>query len=207
MLKKFVFGNMETAKQNTKILKILLKDLAIKPTITYLAKETGMSRVGTWKIIKKLELEKLIILSPIGVGITSTFIISLNWHNPLVEKTMSLALTEDAMKNQRWLSNFGELEDKVDFLIIYGSIIHSPKEANDIDILGVSNKKQFLMIEKSVKKVQETQIKKIHSLNFTQAEFKDELEKPNKIFIAAVKKGIILFGQEKFIKFIKGVRK
>jgi|SRR3989344_1590165 len=207
MLKKFVFGNMETAKQNTKILKILLKDLAIKPTITYLAKETGMSRVGTWKIIKKLELEKLIILSPIGVGITSTYIISLNWHNPLVEKTMSLALTEDAMKNQRWLSNFGELEDKVDFLIIYGSIIHSPKEANDIDILGVSNKKQFLMIEKSVKKVQETQIKKIHSLNFTQAEFKDELEKPNKIFIAAVKKGIILFGQEKFIKFIKGVRK
>ena len=59
------------------------------------------------------------------------------------------------------------------------------------------------MIEKSVKKVQETQIKKIHSLNFTQAEFKEEVRKPNKIFIDAIKNGVVIFGQEKFIKFIK----
>ena len=32
---------------------------------------------------------------------------------------------------------------------------------------------------------------------------KKELENPNKIFIDAIKKGIILFGQEKFIKFIR----
>ena len=183
----------------------MLKEFTIKPTITFLAKEIDMSRVGTWKILKKLEVQKLIILSPIGAGKTSTYIISLNWDNPLVEKTLSLALTEDAIKNQRWLSNFGELEDKVDFLLIYGSIIHSPKEANDIDILGVTNKNKFLEIEESIKKTQKVQIKKIHALNFTLAEFKSELEKPNKIFIDAIKKGIILFGQDKFIRFIRGI--
>ena len=188
---------METTKPNTKILKILLKDFTIKPTITFLAKEIGMSRVGTWKILKKLEAEKLIILSPIGAGKTSAYSISLNWENPIVEKTLSVALTEDALKNQRWLSNFAELEDKVDFLLMYGSIIHSPKEANDIDILGVTNKNKFLEIEES--------IKKIHAINFTPAEFKGELENPNKAFIDAIKKGIILFGQEKFIKFIKRI--
>ena len=196
---------METTKPNTRILKILLKDTTIKPTITALAKEIGMSRVGTWKILKKLEAEKLIVLSPIGAGKTSTFSISLNWENPMVEKTLSLALTQDALNNQRWLSNFAELEDKVDFLLIYGSIIHSPKEANDIDILGVTNKNKFLEIEESIKKTQKVQIKKIHALNFTLAEFKSELEKPNKIFIDAIKKGIILFGQGSFIKFIKGL--
>ena len=196
---------METTKPNTRILKILLKDTTIKPTITALAKEIGMSRVGTWKILKKLEAEKLIVLSPIGAGKTSTFSINLNWENPILEKILSLALTQDALKNQRWLSNFAELEDKVDFLLIYGSIIHSPKEANDIDILGITNKNKFLEIEESIKKTQKTQIKKIHALNFTPAEFKSELEKPNKIFIDAIKKGTILFGQEKFIKFIKGV--
>ena len=198
---------METVKPSTKILKILLKDLAIKPTITFLAKEVGMSRVGTWKVLKKLEAEKLVILSPIGTGKTSACSISLNWENPIVEKMLSLALTEDAIKNQRWLSNFKEIEDKADFLLIYGSIIHSPKEANDIDILGVTSKNKFLEIEESIQKIQKTQVKKIHALNLTPAEFKGELEKPNKALIDAVKKGIILFGQEKFIKLIKSIHR
>lgn len=34
-----------------------------------------------------------------------------------------------------------------------------------------------------------------------------EVEKPNKAFIDAVRKGVVLFGQEKFINFIKGVTK
>ena len=194
---------METTKPNIKILKTLLKEITINPTITFLAKEIGMSRVGTWKVLKKLEAEKLIILSPIGEGKTSTNSISLNWENPIVEKTLSLALTQDALNNQRWLSNFAELEDNVDFLLIYGSIIHSPKEANDIDVLEVTNKNKFLEIEESIKKIQKVQIKKIHAINFTQEEFKEELEKPNKVFIDAMKKGVILFGQEKFIKFMK----
>lgn len=197
---------METTKPGTKILKILLKDFTIKPTITSLAKEIRMSRVGTWKVLKKMQSNKLIVLSPIGSGKTSTYRISLNWDNPIVEKTLALSLTEDALKNQRWLNNFTELKEKVDFLMIYGSIISSPQEANDIDILGiVSNKNRFLEIEESVKKIQKTQLKKIHALNFTQAEFRQELEKPNKAFVDAVKKGIILFGQENFIRFIKSI--
>ena len=197
---------METAKPDSKILKMLLKDFSVKHTITSIAKGIGMTRVGTWKVLKKLESEHLIILSPLGTGKTSTYNISLNWDNSLVEKKLSLILTEDAIKNQRWADNFSELKNKVNFLIIYGSIIHSPKEANDIDILGITNKNKFIEIEESIKKIQKTQIKKIHILNFTEAEFKQELEKSNKAFIDAIKKSIILFGQEKFIKFVRGIR-
>ena len=199
---------MEANKSSAKILKILLKGFGIRPTITSLSKEAGMSRVGTWKALKKMQSDKIIILSPIGTGKTSTYSISLNWDNPLVEKTLALTLTEDALKNQRWLNNFSELEEKTDFLIIYGSIISSPKEANDTDILGVvSNKNRFAEIEESIKKAQKTQIKKIHALFFTASEFKQELEKPNKVFVDAIKKGAVLFGQEKFIKFMKGIGK
>lgn len=197
---------METAKQGAKILKILLKDFTVKQTVTSLAKELGMSRVGTWKVLKKMQSDKLIVLSPLGAGKTSTCHVNLNWDNPLVEKTLALTLTEDALKNQRWVSNFTGLKEKVDFLIIYGSIIHSPQEANDIDLLCVvSNKNRFLEIEELIKKIQKTQLKKIHALSLTPTEFRQELEKPNKVFIDAVKKGIILFGQEKFIEFIKRI--
>ena len=196
---------METVKPNIRILKLLLKDFTIKPTITVLSKEIDMSRVGTWKVLKKLETEQLIFLSSVGEGKTSTYNILLNWKNPLLVKTLALALTEESIKNPRWLSNFKELESKLDFLLIYGSIIHSPKEANDIDLLGIISKKNFLLIEEIIKKIQKTQIKKIHSENFTQTEFKEEIKKPNKIFLEAIKKGVVIFGQEKFIKFIKEV--
>lgn len=197
---------MKTNKSSTEILKILLKDFSIKPTITSLAREIGMSRVGVWKVLKKLMAEKLVVLSSIGTGKTSTYTISLNWDNQLTEKVLALALTEEALKNQRWLSNFIELENKIDFLIIYGSIIHSPKEANDIDILGVAGENKFLKIELSLKNIQKTQIKKIHALNFTHTEFKQELKKSNKAIRDAVKKGVILFGQEKFVKFMRNTR-
>ena len=111
-------------------------------------------------------------------------------------------MTEEAVKNQRWINNFKDIGDKVGFLIVYGSIIHSSKEANDIDIIGITNK--FLEVEKSIKNIQKTQIKKIHAINMTEKEFREEL-KENKAFIEAVKKGVILFGQEKFIKFMKGI--
>ena len=122
-------------KTSPEILKLLFKDFTIKQTITSLANEIRLSRVGVWKVLKKLEKEQIIILSPVGSGKTSTYSISLNWENPLVEKNLALTLTEDAIKQQRWLTNFAEIESKVDFLIIYGSIVYSPKEANDIDLL------------------------------------------------------------------------
>ena len=190
---------MET---NKKILKILLKEFSVDHTITSLSKEAGLSRVGAWKILKRLEKENLIILSQIGTGKTSINRISLNWNNLVLEKTLALILTEEAVKNQRWINNFKDIGDKVGFLIVYGSIIHSSKEANDIDIIGITNK--FLEVEKSIKNIQKTQIKKIHAINMTEKEFREEL-KENKAFIEAVKKGVILFGQEKFIKFMKGI--
>ena len=188
---------METDK---KILKILLKEFSINHTITSLSKEAGISRVGAWKLLKKLEKGDLISLSQIGTGKTSVRKISLNWNSQIIEKKLALALTEEAVKNQRWINNFKEIENKVDFLIIYGSILHSQKEANDINIMGITNK--FLEVEKSINNIQKTQLKKIHAINLTEKEFKEELKK-NKAFIDAVKKGVILFGQEKFIKFVK----
>ena len=199
---------MEQNKSGSRILQILLKDFTIKPTITFLAKEIGLSRVGKWKLLKKMQSEKFIILSKIGSGKTNTYSINLNWDNPLVEKNLALSLTVEALKNQRWLSNFTELENKVDFLLLYGSIINSPKEAKDVDILGVvSNKNKFIEIEEFIKKIQKTQMKKIHAINFTPAELKQELENLNKAFLDAIRKGVVLFGQERFIKFIRSLIK
>jgi len=192
-------------KPNTvkKVLLLLLKDFSVTHTITSLANELHLSRVGGWKVIKKLEENNLIVVRPTGSGKTNTFLLKLNWDNVLVEKTLSLYLTEEALSQKRWKANFVELEGKMNFLILYGSILHFPQEAKDIDLVGISQKNKFVRIQQTIDKIQKTQSKKIHIINFTEMEFQEELLKPNKAFIETVKKGVILFGQDNFIQFMK----
>jgi len=188
------------------LLLLLLKDFSSIHSISSIAKKLGSSRVGVWKVIKKLEEEKLVKIESVGSGKTSTQIIGINWDNSIVEKTLILYLSEEAEKQKRWIVNFSRLQGLANFTILFGSIIHSPKEANDIDILCVSEKTNLNKIQKTIDETQKTQAKKIHSINFTKFEFKKELEKPNKAFIGAVKKGVVLFGQENFIQFIKEIK-
>ena len=131
----------------------------------------------------------------------------LNWFNPVTEKTLSLILTKESIKQQRWRVNFAELENNVKFLILFGSILNNPKEANDIDIFAVVNKKKFKAIEEIIVKVQQTQLKKIHLVDLTEIEFSQELKKTNKAYIDTVKKGVILYGQDNFIQFMKDLQK
>lgn len=196
---------METVK---KVLDVLLKDFTVMHTVTSLAKELGLSRVGIWKVLKRMQADSLVLISSVGKGKTSTGIVSINWDNPVVDKMLALVLAEQAARNKRGVSSFYEIEGKVDFLIIYGSVLHSPKDANDIDIFGVvSRNDNFIEIDKSVMKLQKVQAKKIHSINFTNAELKHELKNKNMAFIDAIRKGIVLFGHEKFIRFVKDLTK
>ena len=197
---------METTNSTAKrIMAYLFKDFSTTHTVTSLAKEIKMSRVGIWKVLKKLQSEQEIKLTPVGSGKTSAYTINLISDNLLIEKSLALYLTEEALKQRRWRINFADLEETVDFLILHGSVLYS-KQANDIDIICVvSQKKKFVRMQLALDKIQKTQTRKIHAINFTKTEFVRELRKPNKAFIEALKEGVILFGQENFIQFMKKV--
>lgn len=200
-------NKMDTIKNSSqRIITILLKDFTRTHTATILSKQLKMSRWGIWKILRKLEKDTFIILEKIGTGKTSTYKVILNWDNILVEKTLVFSLTQESLKYKRWRYDFSDLEGKVDFLILYGSILHFPKEAKDIDIIEIAKEKKLAKLNDIILKIQETQTKKIHSINLTPKEFKKELKEPNRAFIDAIKKGVILFGQENFIKFIKELK-
>jgi len=196
---------METDNNaSEKIMKILLKELYLNHTVSSLAQRLAMSRTGIWKILKRLESNKIITLSSMGEGKTSVYTVKLNWDNILVEKKLAFLLSEDAIRQERWRFNFAELEKPASFLLLFGSILRSPKEAKDIDIFAVvGNRKEFRTIDKTMLKIQGTQSKKIHFIDLTEKEFEQELTNKNKAYIDALAKGVILYGQENFIRLIK----
>ncbi|HLD06680.1 MAG TPA: HTH domain-containing protein [Candidatus Nanoarchaeia archaeon] len=187
------------------VLLLLLKDFSRRHTITSIAKELRLSRVGVWKALKKLEKKQYTAAEPIGSGKTSASVITMNWENILVEKSLSLYLAEEALAQRRWRVNFAEAGAESGFLVLYGSILYSPQQANDIDLVGVAGKSKFISIQKTLDRAQKTLHKKIHAIHFTEAELEQELRKPNEAFVAAVKKGVVLFGQENFVRFMKKV--
>src|SRR3989344_593894 len=152
----------------------LVHDFSSIHTITQLAVKLNRTRVGIWKVIKKLESDKYIVVNTVGTGKTSTSVIVLNWENPLVEKALTLYLAEEVIKQRRWQVNFNGLENVTTFVILYGSILRFPQEARDIDILVVAPKKNFVRVQTVLDLVQKTQSKKIHSINFTEAELETE---------------------------------
>ena len=80
-----------------KVLLHVFKDFSSGHTITSLANALGLSRVGVWKILKRLSAEKYITVTPVGAGKTSASVIKINWDNPLVKKVLSLCLAEEAL--------------------------------------------------------------------------------------------------------------
>lgn len=194
---------MNTATR--KLLCTLAKDFSSPHTASSLAQQLHMSRWGVWKIIKKLEKEELILLKSTGKGKTSTQTIQLNWKNTLTEKTIALALAQEAEIQKRWKFVFANLDQITDFVVLFGSILHSPQTANDLDIITVAKEKNLSKINNNLQVIQKTQEKKIHAHNLTDKEFRQELQKPNKIFWDALRRGIILFGQEKFIDLMRKI--
>lgn len=193
---------MDTAHR---LLCILVKDFTSTHTVSSLAQQLQLSRWGVWKIFRKLKQEGLIILTPAGKGKTSTHLAQLNWKNTLTEKTASYALVLEAERYRRWKFSLAKLENHAKVVILFGSILTSPQTAGDIDLLTVATEKKLLLLEKILRSIQQTQEKKIHSHNLTAEEFIAELQKPNKIFLDALRRGVVLFGQEKFVQYLKGL--
>jgi len=187
-----------------KILELMLKEPNETHTATAISNKLNLTRQGTWKILSHLEKEEIIKIIPVSKTKTSTSIIKLNYNNPITEKLLSLILTKESLKYKRWRVNFENLENKAYFTILFGSILTKLKEANDIDLITVSDKKNFKFIEEEIIRVQKTQLKKIHFIDLTKEELREEL-KENIAYVDAVRKGIILYGQDNFIEFIKNL--
>ncbi len=197
---------METTitRTMTRIIITMLKDFASDHTTTSLAKAAGVTRVGAWKALRRLSSDSFITTESVGAGKTNATLARLFWGNPLLEKTLALSLTEESLRHRRWRTGLAELEGLADFTILYGSILRSPQTAHDIDLLAViSKKKDFLRFQDALLRIQKTQSKHIHSITFTPQEISRELRGRNEAMLDAVRTGIVLFGQERFVAFMR----
>ena len=181
-----------------KVLLTLLKEK--EKTASDLAEQLKTTRQAVWKILNKLYKQELILLNVANSKKTSVKIISLNFENALTKKILSLILTKQTMESQKWGDNFSKLEKYSNFVLLFGSILNDLNKAEDIDLLIITEKKNFKKIEELILEIQKIQSKEIHAIQLTIKEFQSEIKFGNKAYLDALKKGIVLFGQDEFIE-------
>ena len=126
----------------------------------------------------------------------------MNLNNPVACKEIEMALTIEAQNYKRWLEEFRDLEDKAEFAILFGSILINEKHANDIDILVVSEPKNFKNIKKIINERKKVSNKRIHLILQNPKDFKRDIMEKNRATIEIIKRGIALFGQEKLRRLV-----
>jgi len=175
------------------IIKLLFKDFLNFYNSRNISKIIGISHPGSFKILKKLEKNQIVKAKQIGKAIIYT----LNFHNPITSREIEMVLTIEAQIYRRWVEEFKELEHESHFVILFGSILKDEESAKDIDLLVVANKNNFKEIKNIIDRKNEISNKKIHLIFQDIEEFKKDVGGNNKVMIEIIKKGIVLFGQDK----------
>jgi hypothetical protein len=166
-------------------------------TITSLTENLKRSRVGVWKTIKNLEKDNYLKLKPLESLRKKVYTIGINWDNPLVEKTLEMYLVGETLNYDEWTKNFKNLGNVLDFLIL-----SKGKESHKI--IGVTQKGKFIRIQKPAN-IEELEGKEVETSSVTNLDFFQGLKNQKEEYAKALGDGIILFGQDSFIRFMKQV--
>ncbi len=189
-------GRKLTKRQE--IIKLLFKDFTTEYNSRNISPKVGLTHSGAFRALKKLEEEEIVTSRQIGKAI----IYSLNLDNPVTIREIDSTLTLEASKYQRWVEEFKKLGGIAKCVVLFGSILRNEKEARDIDLFVIAEKKYYSEVKKIIEERNKIQIKTIHLIFQTSGDFKIDLKRRYKVTIEIIKTGIVLYRQDEFRKLV-----
>lgn len=185
-----------------KVLKLIF--LGYQLSINQLAKESSLAPNGAYKMLKKFGKEGILKYKTIA----NSKIYSLDYQNEKTANVLKLALIEDSLskKLQSRQEDLKPLRQTTKACILFGSYIKKEKP-NDLDLLFVIEKDKYPEHKKASKRIYETMPAKAHEVLQTREDFEANLRKKDPVLMEALKKGIILWGQDAVIEMVKSAAK
>ena len=194
----------DITKNEMQVVLTLFKDFSSSYNANSLSKIIGLTSMGTLKILKKLEKEKILRSEQMGKAV----FYKLDLTDDYVKNYLIFLLQKEAEQSipriKRWVKELRQLQDNADIGIIFGSVLETD-DYNDIDLLLVLKQSQNKKINQLLSEIKEINIKKIHAVKQTKGDIKENLKKRDKVVLSIIKKGTVIFGYEKIIEIIKDV--
>ena len=154
-----------------------------------------LSHTGALKIAKNLEKDEILISKRMGNAI----IYQLDKNSEYVKNYTAFLLQKESRDVKpyvkRWVTELKQVVN-ADIIILFGSVLTKGEKSNDIDVLFLTDNKRIKLLEKEIKELNQVNIKKIHPLYQSEADFKDNLKKEDSALISALS-GLVIKGEYK----------
>ena len=199
--------NMILSNNTFKIINFLIRNLELY-NINQIARTLNLSIGSTHKILKLLEKRNIVNIKGLG----NALYYSINFNNNEAIKISELILIEDKnniLKENKIANIYAQDLEKFDakLIILFGSILIKKDQAKDVDVLFViKNKKQIKDVNNFCLDISKIRTKKVNTLIMLEQDLVNNIKNKNKVVIDLIKNGVILKGEDVFIKGIKNAR-
>ncbi|MBN4049204.1 hypothetical protein JYT91_01160 [archaeon AH-315-M20] len=184
-----------------KTMEFLIRNFSKDYNINQLAKELCISPGGMFKILKKLERQNFLTEKKLGNNI----FYKINYQSYEALDACKFALTEkkETPYIKVWTKDLEVLRKKAELAILFGSVLKKGREARDIDLLLVFDKRNLEDIENLIVRINNIKPKKVHAIYQTKEDLIKNIKKQDKAILEEIRTGIILWGREVVVEAIK----
>jgi predicted nucleotidyltransferase len=179
----------------------ILKSPETEYNANSIAKELGISSMGALKIARRLVKENILVYNKLG----KAKFYKLNFNSGYVKQYLKFLLKREAEQAHPyvkvWIDEIRKVKN-TEVAIMFGSILRKNKEARDIDVMLIANKKKFWKLNKEIEEINLVNVKKLHPMYQTEDDIRKNIRNRDKPLLNAIK-GIIAFGEDKVIKMLE----
>tara|TARA_Y100000310_G_C20691075_1_gene822244 strand:+ start:3469 stop:4071 length:603 start_codon:yes stop_codon:yes gene_type:complete len=190
-----------------KILKLIFLDFKTDYNSNNLSKKLKKSPQYTNRIIKDLANKKLVIGKQMGKAV----FYKLNFDKEYTIKLLELIFTPNKAPSNYiggWISQLIKLKGHTKSIILFGSIFKKESTAGDVDVCFVLKSYDALnKINKEIENINKLNKLKIHSLHIIEKDFIDKLKKGDKPLYSVINDGLVINGQETFVRIVKNAQR
>ena len=179
----------------------IFKSPEVEYNANSIAKKMGISSMGALKIARRLEKENIIKSKQLG----KAKFYRLNSDSDYVRQYVKFLLKREGEQADTyvkvWIEDIKKIKS-ADAAILFGSVLKKQKEAKDIDVLLITDKKRFKKLRKEIEDINLIHVKRLHPMYQTKEDIKKNIKKEDKPLLNAIK-GIVVFGEDLIIRLIE----
>ncbi len=186
-----------------KVMLQIAKDVSRDYNANSLAEESGLTSMGTLKILKKLEKQGLLKSRKLGRAVFYKPDYDSNYVKTFLQFLLQKEAEEASPKVKRWITEAQKLQEAAEIVVVFGSILQ--KEGDDVDLLIVLKPEDQKKLDHLIRELNEINVKRIHPLKQSMNDFKENMQEGDKVVLSAVRNGVVAFGSEKMVEALSDV--